>query len=193
MLVTQIVFRYISFATKITEKMSGKPTLKPPGKRASRKPEPTGDSSDSSRSKSLSPWRSSSRRIEAKKAAKAQSKWTLSQNIQNSSESDGDEGLASDTGRTTRFRRSKELKGMVEATNAEALAKFKIPKTSKKALGAALADGQDKAESESNFKNQFLSPTGSGVPGDAGDDNLLVGPSGKVIGYRTESQKQGLI
>ena len=45
---------------------------------------------------------------------------------------------------------------MVEATNAEALAKFKIPKTSKKALGAALADGQDKAESESNFKRLYI-------------------------------------
>ena len=132
--------------------MSGKPTLKPPGKRASRKPEPTGESSDSSRSRSLSPGRSSSRRIEAKKAAKAQSKWTLSQNIQTSSESDeAAEDLARNTGRTTRFRRSKELKDMVEATNAEALSKskFKIPKTSKKALSAALADGQDKAESES--------------------------------------------
>ena len=75
---------------------------------------------------------------------------------------------------------------MVEATNAEALnlANFKIPKVDKKAAEVPLTVGQDVTEAQ---KQSLLAPTGAGEPGDAGDGNLVVGASGKVLGYRPNS------
>ena len=71
----------ITVAMSSAENSSPKqPSIKPAGtKRDSRPPEPTGESSDSSRSRSLSAGRTSSRRVEgSKKLGEAQSKWNLS-------------------------------------------------------------------------------------------------------------------
>ena len=114
--------------------MSEKPkSTKTRGKRDSKPPEPTGDSSDSGRSRSLSNSRSSSRRVEGKKKADTQSKWQLSasqyiQSQASSSDSDKDNFSADSVSRRVKFRRSKELQTLVTDTNSEALAKYTIPK-----------------------------------------------------------------
>ena len=114
--------------------MSGKPTSttppSKPGKRRSRAPSPTGDSSDSMRARSLSAGRSSSRRLgdKTKKSAAAQSKWTPSQYI-DSSNSDDESTAAGSVSSRVKFRRSKEVKAVVQS-ELEPLSTYKIPKKS---------------------------------------------------------------
>ena len=154
--------------------MEGKPTsIKPSGtKRESRAPEPTGESSDSSRSRSLSAGRTSSRRLEAaKKSADVPSKWSLSQYVSSDEESDKD--VASPVGKRTRFRRGKGTKAVAKEVTSQALSEFKIPKKSSKKFLKDLSFGQATAG------------TSKSQAADDRDDNLVVGASGKVLGYKT--------
>ena len=169
--------------------MSGKPiSTKPGGKRESRGPEPTGDSSDSSRSRSLSAGRSSSRRLgRTRRPAGSPSKWELSQYI---SDSDGSDAAAGADSVSTRvkFRRGKSLKDLVKAENTEALDNYKIPKKTGKRSIKDLTFGMSKSKTPSETEKQkLLAPSGSGDAGDAGDSGIVVGPSGKVLGYRPDS------
>ena len=97
--------------------MSERPKPTKPGKRTSRPPEATGDSSDSGRSRSLSTGRTSSRKVETKAKAKPQSKWNLnlSQYVEDSSD-ESDKATADSVSRRVKFRRSKELKDSVKDT-----------------------------------------------------------------------------
>ena len=151
--------------------MSGKPTSTTPlpksGKRQSRAPSPTGDSSDSLRSRSLSAGKSSSRKLadKTKKSAAAQSKWTPSQYISSTSE---DESVAADSvSSRTRFRRSREIKEMAKK-ELEPLSNYKIPKKSGE---KALKDIQYNLK-----KNQSQTY-----------EDLVFGSSGKVLGYKYTS------
>ena len=169
--------------------MSEKPkSTKTRGKRDSKPPEPTGDSSDSGRSRSLSNSRSSSRRVEGKKKADTQSKWQLSasqyiQSQASSSDSDKDNFSADSVSRRVKFRRSKELKTLVTDTNSEALAKYTIPKKDGKQAIKDMSFGLSKNPPQV-AKQELLAPSGSGLPGDAGNPEIVVGYSGKVLGYR---------
>ena len=108
-------------------------STKPSGsKRGSKPPEPSGFSSDSSRSRSLSPGRSSSRKVEVeetKKSVEAQSKWSLSQYVSSSDDSDKD-NFADSVSKRVKFRRQKGTKALAKEVNTQVLAeeKFKIPK-----------------------------------------------------------------
>ena len=108
--------------------MSQKPLQKSGTKRPSKGPEPTGDSSDSGRSRSLSTGRSSARRLDtAQRQAAAQSKWKL-QNYESTSE-DSDKGNFTDSvSKTTKFRRSKRLQATCKETVSSLPDGYKIPK-----------------------------------------------------------------
>ena len=157
-----------------------KPT-KTRGKRTSAPPEPTGDSSDSGRARSLSPGRSSSRRVTSAKAA-AQSKWNLSasQTIDQSSSDSDKDNFTDSVSRRVKFRRSKELKDFADGVNAAALSKFKIPKKAELKLDVKTTP----TDPSSAAKQNLLAPSGAGLAGDAGDPSVVVGYSGKVLGYR---------
>ena len=94
--------------------MSQKSNLQKSGKRPSRSPEPTGDSSDSGRSRSLSARRTSSRKLDgSQRQTAAQSKWKIED--YNSTSEDEDKGnLAGSASQDVRFRRSERLKAVVK-------------------------------------------------------------------------------
>ena len=166
-----------------TEKVSPKQSSsKPAGtKRDSKPPEPTGESSDSSRARSLSAGRSSSRRLEGtKKLGEAQSKWTLSQSIETSG-SDTDDFIPVKDSKKTRFRRSRELKALASVQNSEALANFPTPKTSGKKFVKNLSFS---AKSEASG---VVTRSASAMELPIKCDDLVVGNSGKVLGYKVES------
>ena len=148
--------------------MSGKPTSttppSKPSKRRSRAPSPTGDSSDSMRSRSLSAGKSSSRRLgdKTKKSAAAQSKWTPSQYIESNSEDEST--AAGSVSSRVKFRRSKEVKAVVQS-ELEPLSTYKIPKKSGE---KAIKDIQYKLK-----QNQSQTY-----------EDLVFGSSGKVLGYK---------
>ena len=163
--------------------MSERPKPTKAGKRSSKPPEPTGDSEDSGRGRDLSVGRTSSRKVESKGRAKTQSKWSLSssQYISDSSEdSDKDGSTADSVGKRVRFRRSEELKKMVEGVNGEALTNFKIPKKPV----TVVSDENPPEKAPQRLKQKLLAPSGVGLAGDSGDPAVYLGPSGKVLGYK---------
>ena len=106
--------------------MSGRPKPTKAGKRGSKPPEATGDSSDSGRSRSLSAGRTSSRKVESKGKAKTQSKWNPSQYI-STSEDDEKNDFSDSVSKRVKFRREKNTKELAKST-ADSLKGFKIPK-----------------------------------------------------------------
>ena len=179
----------MSSAEKQCEKQ---PSIKPAGsKRDSRPPEPTGESSDSSRSRSLSAGRTSPRTVEgSKKLTAASSKWNLSheswklaQTISSSNDEDKKDFVpAAGSGkRQPRFRRCKELKEVIEEQNSSALAGFKIPKKGGKHSVNDLAS-QAKSETPKPIRRTTSS---SELPIKC--DDLVIGSSGKVLGYKCDT------
>ena len=171
--------------------MSGKSTSAKTGpkKRDSKPPEPTGDSSDSGRSRSLSAGRTSSRRVETRKSTAARSKLNLSQYINESSSECSDKDFSDDkVARKPRFRRCKELKEVVKKENSAALSDYTIPKKSGKKAIKDMAFGTKPASNPetpvSAQQQSLLAPSGGGEAGDAGDHSLQLGTSGKVLGYK---------
>ena len=184
--------RYLATRAKSTEMDSKPKSTKTRGKRDSKPPEPTGDSSDSGRSRSLSASRTSSRRVEGKKKAESQSKWQLSASqyisSQCSSSDDSDKDNFSDSvSKRVKFRRSKDLKTKVSDTTAEALANYTIPKKEGKKAIKDIAFGLPKNPPQV-AQQGLLAPSGSGPPGDAGNPEVVVGYSGKVLGYRNPTE-----
>ena len=105
----------------------------------------------------------------SKDSAAASSKWSLSQYISDDDDSDtsdfrDDSVTTRSKLRSGRFRRSKELKAVVSEQTSEAMTNFKIPKKQGKKAAKALTVG----------------------PADVDENGLIIGTSGKILGYLPE-------